>query len=330
MLMAGCTEIEPLEMTVASAEKNLEEIKNYKSTEHYISAVWFSNWKADGNMGSYLSTLPDSLDMVILEGEYEELSEAQKADIKSVREDKGTKVLMKVDFDKIYEQYVAAMEEADERGEEIAEELAAGEDREVTMEDIDKAVEQERQKVADEYSGIGDVVMDNSEKNISEAGFDGMTIAITTTGDTFFKEIVNGFIGKAGERVKNAGKILVFEGNPGYVSNACGLFDYVVSTTHGNDRLSEVQEAFDSFMLMEETRPEQFILYLSLEDDSWETPYEDILSSVEVTEEKYKSLGLWKPLGGQRTGGLAIKGVENDYENNYNILRQTIQYLNLK
>ena len=124
MLMAGCTEIEPLEMTVASAEKNLEEIKNYKSTEHYISAVWFSNWKADGNMGSYLSTLPDSLDMVILEGEYEELSEAQKADIKSVREDKGTKVLMKVDFDKIYEQYVAAMEEADERGEEMAEDFA--------------------------------------------------------------------------------------------------------------------------------------------------------------------------------------------------------------
>ena len=81
---------------------------------------------------------------------------------------------------------------------------------------------------------------------------------------------------------------------------------------------------------MDEARPEQFILYLSLEDDSWETPYEDILSSVEVTEEKYKSLGLWKPLGGQRTGGLAIKGVENDYENNYNILRQTIQYLNLK
>lgn len=38
LLIVGCTEIEPLPVVVNSADRNLTEIKNYKSTEHYISA----------------------------------------------------------------------------------------------------------------------------------------------------------------------------------------------------------------------------------------------------------------------------------------------------
>lgn len=330
LVIAGCTEIEPLQMKIDAAEKNLTEIKNYKSTEHYISAVWFSNWKADGNMNSYLSTLPDSLDMVILENGYTELTEAQKTDLKCVREEKGMKVLMTVDLDKQYEQYLADLEEAEETGESIAEEQAASEGREVTMEDIENAVKHEQQRVKDKYSSIGDVILNDSEKIISESGLDGLTIRITSTADIFFRDIVKLFIEKAGERMNKSEKTIVFEGYIGYVNNYCYLFDYIISTTHGNDRLSEVQEVFNNFMSMENSRSEQFMLYLSLEDDAWKIPYKDIYSSGEVTEEKYRSLGLWKPVGGQRTGGLAMKGVENDYENKYTILRQTIQYLNLK
>lgn len=331
MLIVGCTEIEPLQMKVDSAEKNLTEIKNYKSAEHYISAVWFTNWKADGNMNSYLSTLPDSLDMVILENGFSEITEAQKTDLKSVREEKGMKVLMTVDLDKLYEQYSAALEEAEEVGESIAEEEAANDNREVTMEDIENAVKNEQQKVKDKYSGIGDIILNDSEKTMSELGLDGASVRITSSSaDMFFRELVKDFLGKFGERIKKSGKILVFEGYIRYVSNSCKWFDYIISTTHGNDRLSEVQEVFNSFITMEDSRSEQFMLYLSIEDDSWKVPYKDILSSNEVTEEKNKSLGLWKPIEGQRTGGLAMKGVENDYENEYYILRQTIQYLNLK
>lgn len=330
LLIVGCTEIEPLQMKVDAAEKNLTEIKNYKSTEHYISAVWFSNWKADGNMNSYLSTLPDSLDIVILENGYNELTEAQKTDLKCVREEKGMKVLMTVDFDKQYEQYVADLEEAEENGESIAEEQAASEGREVTMEDIENAVKQEQQKVKDKYLSIGNMILEASEKTISESGLDGLTIRMTSTADIFFRDIVKTFIEQAGERMNKAEKTIVFEGYIGYVNNSCKWFDYIISTTHGGNRLSEVQDVFNTFMSMENSKSERFLLYLSLENDSWKTPYEDILSSVEVTEEKYKSLSLWKPLGGERTGGMAMKGIENDYENKYTILRETIQYLNLK
>ena len=209
LLIVGCTEIEPLQMKVDAAEKNLTEIKNYKSTEHYISAVWFSNWKADGNMNSYLSTLPDSLDMVILENGYTELTEAQKTDLKCVREEKGMKVLMTVDLDKQYEQYLADLEEAEETGESIAEEQAASEGREVTMEDIENAVKHEQQRVKDKYSSIGDVILNDSEKIISESGLDGLTIRITSTADIFFRDIVKLFIEKAGERMNKSEKTIV-------------------------------------------------------------------------------------------------------------------------
>lgn len=330
LLIAGCTEIEPLKMEVNSADRNLTEIKNYKSTEHCISAVWFSNWKADGSMNSYLSTLPDSLDMVILEGGYETLSDAQKADLQCVREEKGMKVLMTVDFDKLYEQYAADLEKAEQNGEGIAEEQAAKEGREVTLEDIEAAVEVEQQKIKDKYVTAGNGLFDAAEKTISEAGLDGMSVSVSSAGDAFFRDIVRKFIDQAGEKFQADKRMLVFDGYIGYISQGCKWFDYVISTTHGGDRLSEVQDLFNSFMAMENARSEQFLSYLSLENDSWKVPYKDILSSVEVTEAKYKSLSLWRPLGGEKIGGMALKGVENDYENKYTVLRQTIQYLNLK
>lgn len=208
LLIVGCTEIEPLPVVVNSADRNLTEIKNYKSTEHYISAVWFSNWKADGNMNSYLSTLPDSLDMIILKGEYDTLSDAQKADLRCVRGEKGTKVLMTADFDKIYEQYVVALDEAERKGESMAEAKAASEGREVSMGDIEAAVKTERQKVMDHYSTIGNTLLDRSEKIISEIGLDGLSISMSSTGDVFFREVVKRFIDTAGAKFHTAKEYL--------------------------------------------------------------------------------------------------------------------------
>ena len=212
----------------------------------------------------------------------------------------------------------------------MAEAKAASEGREVSMGDIEAAVKTERQKVMDHYSTIGNTLLDRSEKIISEIGLDGLSISMSSTGDVFFREVVKRFIDTAGAKFHTAKRILVFDGYIGYVSNSCQWLDYVISTTHGNDRLSEVQDLFNSFMSMENARAEQFLSYLSLENDSWKVPYKDILSSVAVMDAKYKSLSLWKPLTGERTGGMALRGVENDYENKYSVLRQTIQYLNLK
>ena len=74
--MVGCTEIEPVRMDIHPAEKDLTALRNYKTGEHFLSITWFSNWKADGNMNTYLNTLPDSLDVIILENNFESLSPA--------------------------------------------------------------------------------------------------------------------------------------------------------------------------------------------------------------------------------------------------------------
>ena len=58
MTAASCTDIEPLDMQVGGVPQDMETIQAFKASEHPQTLVWFKNWKADGNMNTYLNTLP--------------------------------------------------------------------------------------------------------------------------------------------------------------------------------------------------------------------------------------------------------------------------------
>ncbi len=97
------TKEEPIEVIAPKAknELNMEALKAFKATSEKRTQViaMFAGW---GQAPSYssLSTLPDSLDVVVLTDNYSDLNEGRQADLKSVQEAKATKVLIRLDLQK--------------------------------------------------------------------------------------------------------------------------------------------------------------------------------------------------------------------------------------
>lgn len=75
-------------------EPDWDAIRAYKASDHEIMFGWFGGWNGGGvSMVGALSSLPDSMDMVSIWGEWVNVSDRQVADMKYVQTVKGTKVL---------------------------------------------------------------------------------------------------------------------------------------------------------------------------------------------------------------------------------------------
>lgn len=70
-------------------------LREYKESDHPVTFGWFGNWTAKGaSLEKSLAGLPDSVDFVSIWGNWRNLSEEQKADLKFFQEVKGSKALM--------------------------------------------------------------------------------------------------------------------------------------------------------------------------------------------------------------------------------------------
>ena len=103
----------------------LESLRNYKESEHKTVIAGFDN-KATTPSGraELLSGLPDSIDFVVLANPAE-LSDAIIADMKTIREEKGTRTLYAISYENTvasYEAYKAEWEAAHKQPEEGSEE----------------------------------------------------------------------------------------------------------------------------------------------------------------------------------------------------------------
>ena len=77
-----------------NSEDYYRALREYKKTDHPICFGWYSDWSGTGdNMNNQLRGIPDSMDLVSLWGGAFNLTEAQKSDLKEVREKKGTRIL---------------------------------------------------------------------------------------------------------------------------------------------------------------------------------------------------------------------------------------------
>lgn len=71
------------------------QLREYKKSDHPVTFGWFGNWTAKGaSLEKSMAGLPDSVDFISIWGNWRNLSEEQKADLKFVQEVKGTKALM--------------------------------------------------------------------------------------------------------------------------------------------------------------------------------------------------------------------------------------------
>lgn len=71
-----------------------EALRAYKKSDHSIMFGWYSGWTGIGiDMNNQLCGVPDSMDVISLWENSDNLTEAQLSDLKEVREKKGTRVI---------------------------------------------------------------------------------------------------------------------------------------------------------------------------------------------------------------------------------------------
>ncbi len=76
-------------------EAYYQRLKEYKASDHEVSFGWFGNWTGNGaKLENCLMGLPDSVDFVSLWGNFKNISDQQKEDLRQVQQLKGTKVLI--------------------------------------------------------------------------------------------------------------------------------------------------------------------------------------------------------------------------------------------
>lgn len=78
----------------SNAEAYYKALREYKKSDHPIVFGWYSGWTGTGtNMYNQLRGIPDSMDVISLWGGAFNLDDAQRSDLKEVREKKGLRVL---------------------------------------------------------------------------------------------------------------------------------------------------------------------------------------------------------------------------------------------
>lgn len=102
LTFAACedwTDVEPKHsenmMGSIFTDEYYEALRAYKASDHPVTFGWFGNWTGNGaSLEKSMAGLPDSVDFISIWGNWRELNEAQKTDLKYVQEVKGTKALM--------------------------------------------------------------------------------------------------------------------------------------------------------------------------------------------------------------------------------------------
>lgn len=96
----------------------LQNLREYRDTDHKKVYAWFDNVDAANGQGQRLSVIPDSIDVVSLTNPAS-VSQQTLRDMKKVREDKGMKVIYTIDYDAIANDYLALKEKAADAGTEV-------------------------------------------------------------------------------------------------------------------------------------------------------------------------------------------------------------------
>ena len=205
LAIAGCskwTEQEPVEVLYPTLkDKNpalyaqyMESIRGYHATEHPVLIAKFDNKPtAPAGRADHLNCLPYSVDFVILNNPAE-LSEANIAEMKEIKEEKAVPTLMEIRYDAIVKEW---------------EDILAEETEPVETDEQDRFIAFAGEKVraalavADEYAYDGINVVFNGKNPASL--WEEQQVLVKARYDAFLKPVTD-WAGDA--------KILFFEGNP--------------------------------------------------------------------------------------------------------------------
>lgn len=352
-LFCGCsewTEPEPRDLTQPFPDSYYADLKAYKASDHSLAFGWFDGWNpVSASTAMSLMGIPDSVDLVAIWSPFMP-SEEQKADMRAVREKKGTKVvvttlLTDIGLNVTPEEVTA---DAADNNEIIRlRRLYWGWTDDASAEEIETAIRKYANAVVDavlanDYDGLdidfepsyaghfGNIV--NNYNRIPEQG----EIYAGTTPD----QRVNWFVEECSRRLgpkSGSGKLLIVDGEVHSMPvETIDCFDYFIlqtytlfSQTNLDDRLSRVVSAFDE-MLDAETITRRLIVTENFESASISAAGGITWTLSDGTKvNSLQGMALWEPYTGVRKGGVGAYKMQNDFKNDcYHYYRQAIATMN--
>lgn len=298
------TDVEPknLQAPFERPEEYYQNLRAYKASDHQIAFGWFGGWNPDAaSISRSLVSVPDSVDIISIWGEYKVDTEARKADLKYVQEKYGTKVTFTIfahDLPKEYEDSNAGIQQ-------YARDMAA-KVTEYGYDGLDLDYEPG-------YAGYQFYFMDKAKMQV------------------FVEELGKWLGPKSG-----SGKLLIIDGVPGYLNAGLNeYFDYGIVQSYYCTSYTNLQSRFMNAHKVG-WRPEQYVFTEDFESHwsdggpAFEQRDKSIVRSLEGMANFQIELTIDGETALYRKSGCGSYHMEYDYNNtpDYKYLRQAIQAMN--
>lgn len=293
------TEALDLQKPEIGSEKYYADLRAYKQNNKQKAFGWFGGWTAQGPARSkYLSSVPDSVDLISIWGAWSNLNQGQIDDMRHVQQVKGTKVMFTIFAHGIPEPF----------------------------DDTTEGIEAYAVALCDSVDKYGYDGLDLDY----EPGFGGQGPLVSWPG---YRAKMETFVRKLSERlgpVSNSGKLLVIDGVPYHLNEGLSqLFDYGIVQAYYCTSYTNLQNRFNNADA-NGWRPEQYIFTEDFEK-SWRTGGEPNYKDEEGnTMPSLIGMARFHPTQGQK-GGCGSYHMEYEYNHTdepYKYLRQAIQIMN--
>ncbi len=270
-------------------------LRAFKQSPHQLSFGWFGGWTAMGaSKAKYLTSVPDSVDIVSIWGKWYDLSDSQKEDMAHVQQVKGTKVLFTIFAHEIPAPFGKTADEIGKYAKALADSV-----NKYNYDGLDLDYEPN-------YGGKGPLV----KKDTME----------------IFVRALSQYLGPKSD----SGKILAIDGEPYFLNMGLAeLFDYGIVQSYESPGDIDLQYRFDKAYAVG-WKPEQYIFTENFES-YWQTG--GVTRYVNSKGERMPSLigmARFQPTQGVK-GGCGTYHMEYEYNHtdmDYKFLRQAIQIMN--
>lgn len=297
------TDTESLDVNIPNIEdtapalyaKYLESIRNYKKTDHKVVYAWYDNSdKVPANRSQHLTALPDSIDIVALMHP-DNLSDREVAEMETVKNDKGMKIIFTVDYEAIKLNYENSLPEEETLKEDaFITHLTTQVNSQLAL--VDKY----------NYDGVSFKYNGKATTHMTEA-----ELATYTKLQTSFVSTIKQWYDA------HSSKLLVFEGKPQNLLDKTILKSCQNIVIDGMSEVSVEAMAFNIEMAMAEGVPsDRFVVLVStvsLDASDNKTGYfskaQDIFAIPET------AIWLAKPESKYTKAGIGIYNVQNDFFN---------------
>lgn len=272
-----------------------ENLRAYKRSPHQLAFGWFGGWTAMGaSPAKYLSSVPDSVDLISIWGKWNELTQEQIADMEYVKKVKGTKVIFTIFAHEIPEPFEDTPESIEEYARAMVDSVYK-----YNYDGLDLDYEPN-------YGGKGPLV--NKDKM-----------------EIFVRELGKHLGPKSG-----SGKIFAIDGEPHWLNMGLAeLFDYGIVQSYSSRGDIDLQARFNNAAEVG-WKPEQYIFTEDFEK-SWRTGgVTHFTDSKGNMMPSLIGMARFHPRQG-RKAGCGTYHMEYEYnhtDTDYKFLRQAIQIMN--